>query len=558
MSKAIPLRITKFQLILITVLLITCQDKDKYLPVVRTYEVYGILSYFAISGGSIEDDGGVAILEKGLVWDTITNPTLEKNYDHDSEGSGSESFESLLQGLTRKTRYFVRAYARNKYGLAYGNEVRFTTSDEVFTVLPRVVTKNITELRSSSVITGGMIDFEGTPKFTKNGICWGINPAPTINDNVLFDSTNSLNFSLTLKGLESSTSYHVRAFAVNEGGTGYGNEVSFTTLREGSAVVNLTNISNVDMSGVSCEGIVLHDDNVEVTVRGVCWSTNSDPLISNDTTVTGRGLGVFSVRITGLFQGTPYYIRAYATNSTGTVYSDVYRFTTVDTGSVVKDFDGNMYNTVTYGKQVWLSSNLKATRYQDGTAIGECWAYNNNECYASTYGRLYSKTVAANSLSACPVGWHVPTSAEWRTLVTYLESNGFAYDGSIPAPADLQAVSLGSNKLAKSISSDYNWGYSAVAGSPGNPDFAGVRNKTGFNAMPAGCKYVDGTFMYLGSYAFWWNYDLGGMYVPMTGGPVLEFILTQWNLIYDRPHFNEGGFAKAASIRCIKNQVSGE
>lgn len=545
--------IIKFQLFIIIVLATTCQDKEKYLPVVTTTEVSGIYSTFATSGGFIENGDKVQISDKGIVWNITASPTLEKNCGYTSDGPGSGTFISIMSGLTKNTSYFVRAYASNKFGTAYGNEVRFTTSDKVFTVLPRIVTKSATEIRSSAATSGGIIDFEGTPKFVTCGICWSKLAEPTIKDNVLTDSTNSLNFTCRIKNLDGNTSYHVRAFATNEGGTSYGNEVLFTTLINGYPVVVLTNISEVDMSAALFEGNVLLDDDNIISARGICWSTNPEPTITNDTTINGTGLGIFTSRISGLSSGTAYYIRAYATNSAGTAYSDVYRFTTIDTGNVVKDFDGNIYNTVSIGNQTWMTSNLKTTRYQDGTPITECWAYDNNASYVATYGRLYSRSVAANALSACPVGWHVPVSSEWRTLAKYLESNGFSYDGIIPDPADLQNVSLGNNKLAKAICSDYNWGYSSVTGSPGNTDFAESRNKTGLNAMPAGCKYADGTFMYLGSYTFWWNYDLGGMYVVRPGGPVLEYILNQWSIIYNNPHFTEGGFAKAASIRCLKN-----
>ena len=531
-----------------------CLEKEKYLPIVSTNEVFGIYANLATSGGEILEAGGIQIDDKGIVWDTISEPTLEKNCGSYSDGPGTGYFLAYMNGLTKNTSYFVRAYAINKYGVAYGNEVRFSTSDKIFSVLPRVITKNVTEIRSASATIGGIIEFEGTPLFTSKGVCWSINAEPTISDNVIYDSTNSLKFNLVVKGLESNTLYHAKAFATNEGGTSYGNDVSFTTLRKGYPVVIMTNISNVEMSSLSGEGNVLLDENDEVLTRGFCWSTDPEPLISNDTTVNGRGLGKFSDQISGLSYGTRYYIRAYATNNNGTAYSDVYRIETIDTGLVVKDYDGNFYNTVRLGNQTWLSSNLKTTRYQNGNPISECWAYNNNDSYVATYGRLYGRNVAINAQGACPVGWHVPSSTEWRTLATYLESKGFAFDGTIPATSDLQYASLGDNKLAKALSSDYNWGYSGVTGSPGNPDYAEIRNKTGFNAMPAGCKYPDGTFTYLGSYTYWWNYDLGGMYVPMTGGPRLEYTLTQWCLIYENPHLREvGGYSNAASIRCIKN-----
>jgi uncharacterized protein (TIGR02145 family) len=102
-------------------------------------------------------------------------------------------------------------------------------------------------------------------------------------------------------------------------------------------------------------------------------------------------------------------------------------------GSTVTDVEGNVYNTVTIGNQTWMKENLKVTKYRDGTAIGTTtasipndssskyqWAYNGAESNVSTYGRLYTWYAATDSRGVCPSGWHLPTNAEWTTLITYL------------------------------------------------------------------------------------------------------------------------------------------
>ena len=102
--------------------------------------------------------------------------------------------------------------------------------------------------------------------------------------------------------------------------------------------------------------------------------------------------------------------------------------------TIIKDGDGNTYTSVTIGTQVWLVENLKTTKLNDGTpiplvtdqtawnnlkTIGYCWYDNNETEYKSDYGALYNWYVANND-KICPKGWHVPTDAEWTSLLTFL------------------------------------------------------------------------------------------------------------------------------------------
>ncbi|MEN8191769.1 MAG: FISUMP domain-containing protein [Bacteroidota bacterium] len=92
----------------------------------------------------------------------------------------------------------------------------------------------------------------------------------------------------------------------------------------------------------------------------------------------------------------------------------------------VTDFDGNVYNTVTIGNQVWLKENIKSTHYSDGTEIPEVVSYDNSSSNANIYGRLYTWNAAMKNSTeektqgVCPCGWHVPSDEEWKELENYL------------------------------------------------------------------------------------------------------------------------------------------
>ena len=102
-----------------------------YLPALSTTVISALTSTECTLGGNISFEGGSSVTARGVIWSTITNPTIALS-TKTSNGTGTGSFTTSITNLTPKTIYYVRAYATNSAGTAYGNEITFTTNDEYF------------------------------------------------------------------------------------------------------------------------------------------------------------------------------------------------------------------------------------------------------------------------------------------------------------------------------------------------------------------------------------------------------------------------------------------
>ena len=200
--------------------------------------------------------------------------------------------------------------------------------------LPQVTTNVVTNILGYTATSGVNIIANGGNAITSSGICWSINPNPTLLDSINANGNLNGNTSLNLINLSPGTTYYVRAYATNGGGTAYGNQLVFTT---GAALPTLStlNASNITFNSAIVGGNVTNDGGAPVTQRGVCWSTTQNPTLANSSLIIGSGLGSFNDTITGLSGNTTYYVRAFATNSSGTAYGNQVSFITANIGQIV-------------------------------------------------------------------------------------------------------------------------------------------------------------------------------------------------------------------------------
>ena len=380
-------------LLLLSILSFNCQ-KDitapnivASLPVLTTTAATSITSTTAASGGNITDDGGAAITARGVCWSTTPGPTTALA-TKTTDGTGAGSFASAVTGLTASTVYYVRAYATNSEGTAYGNEISFTSTN-TSTALATITTSTTSAITTTTATSGGNVINDGGAAVTVRGVCWSNTPNPTVAlSTKTTDGTGTGIFTSSITGLTAATTYHVRAYATNSVGTSYGGDSTFTTV-SGTTIPTITTtaVSSIYATTAASGGTITTDGGAPVTARGVCWSTTANPVATGNHTTDGIGTGTFTSAITGLTKNTTYHVRAFATNSVGTAYGNEITFTTLQ-------FDTYIGGCSPINDQPAIWKNGVPTILSSNTGIVYCVYVLNQDVYAGGIELIGGKWVA--------------------------------------------------------------------------------------------------------------------------------------------------------------------
>jgi uncharacterized protein (TIGR02145 family) len=504
------------------------------LPVVTTAAVTNITINSARSGGEVTGDGGAPVSARGICFATTQNPTLGNTVV--TSGSGTGTFTSNLSGLTPGTTYYIRAYATNTNGTAYGNQVTFTTTGSGGSV-PTLTTTAASTITAVSARAGGSISANGGADVTERGVVLHTNPNPTTSNTKFAAPTGGVgSYTVDLTGLNPNTTYYIRAYAINSNGTGYGNELTFTTTGGSVATLTTSAASNITPNGASSGGNITSDGGSPVTARGICFATTQSPTIANNVVNSGSGTGMFNANMTGLQPATLYYVRAFATNANGTAYGNQISFTTSPAsgsgcqGLTMLSYNGHTYQLVEIGSQCWFRENLRTKNYRNGTAIpyltnsaqwssdtnGAYTQYDNNTSNEALHGLLYNWHAVANPNNLCPAGWKVPSEQDFCTMETLL---------GITDPCMVDGW-RGSNQGTRT-KDNTNWNGT---------------NETGFSMLGSGNRQGNGSFGNFGSNGYLWtsNPDGNDAWFRAWGG--------------NRATIQRSKFAKTLgfSVRCVK------
>lgn len=353
---------------------------------------------------------------------------------------------------------------------------------------PSVSTAAVDAITETTAAVGGILLQDGGAPIISRGVCWGNLETPTIDGNKESVEPKSGPFECSLTDLIPGTIYFLRAFATNSTGTAYGKQVQFTTRGEATLpVVTTGDISDITGSSAAVGGNLAAYGGTEVTARGVCWNTKKAPTISDNRVVDEYGKQSFTGYLPELRAHTIYYVRVFATNSKGTAYGKEKQFTTGDKGEGgTFDYFGRTYTYETIGTQTWMTENLAYLPSVNPPTAGSMnapyyyvYGYEGNNADSATaysfykrYGVLYNWIAAK---TACPSGWHLPSSGEIVQLTDYLTNYGYGFGKS-------------GKDIAKSMTATTGWDSLDIPGSVGYDQI--LNNRSRFNALPAGQRTV--------------------------------------------------------------------
>ncbi len=236
----------------------------KALPILEIYDATNVRAYTATLNAEITSDGAPAYSERGFVYGTTPLPTIDNcTAKVSSPKNSTATFSFDLKQLTYKETYYARAYAINSLGVAYSPyDITFTTAAVPATVTTQAIT-DINYEKGSATLHGTIVSV-GEPGYTERGFVYGTSPKPTIDDNKITKSgTGTGAYSLYVTNLPTDVTFYVRAYAINDAGVAYGEDVSvsseYITLQAAKLMVQNKDLGEVNWNSAKsmCESSIV-------------------------------------------------------------------------------------------------------------------------------------------------------------------------------------------------------------------------------------------------------------------------------------------------------------
>lgn len=182
------------------------------------------LTSIPVNNNNVTSDGGATITQRGLCYSsTNTNPSVSDSKVTTSGTTGS--FNLTISSLIAGTTYYIRAFATNSQGTAYGSVITVSTDTDI----PSVTTGSASSITSTSATLAGNVTNSNGSTVTERGVVYSTSANPTTADNKLASGSGTGSFTANATSLTPSQTYHFRAYAINSDGTAYGSDATFTT-----------------------------------------------------------------------------------------------------------------------------------------------------------------------------------------------------------------------------------------------------------------------------------------------------------------------------------------
>ena len=329
----------------------------------NTLPVTNLKTTSAVLNGEILTDGSPKYSERGFVYSLSSMPTIDNCIQKlTSTLTEDNKYSVTLTNLTQNQTYYVRAYAVNGGKYAYStNEVSFTPSYSTATVTTQPVT-NLARPDGRATFTGTIVDM-GDPAYTERGFVYATMHNPSVDtDSKLIVSGKGLGeFTGNVSGLVLGKTYYIRAYATNEQGTAYGNEV----VADFNAIlpeVETTSVTLMSETKAYFIGKILKSGDPTYTERGFIYGTMQNPTI-DDVSVTkvvasNTTSNQFEKQVPITLGSSMWYVRAYAKSSAGVVYGKILTMQDPEYSEYLKfpTFDFGGYNYHVYpdmGAMTW-------------------------------------------------------------------------------------------------------------------------------------------------------------------------------------------------------------
>lgn len=344
---------------------------------------------------------------------------------------------------------------------------------------PTVITGDVAELTASWAIIAGNELLEHDVTVTARGVTWDTLPDPVVAHQQVPGQPDGSIFESKITGLQGNATYYARAFATNDAGTAYGNQLSITTPSPDDKPQVITkDHQQFGADAVKLQGEVKMHGGTAVTQCGIIWSADPDLDTHGTFGYAEAGIGVFDVLLEGLEPESVYYYKAFAENDAGRSYGQRKEFFTAAADACQGISAPAGFGLVAFGDQCWLDRNLGASRVamslQDESAYGGLYQWGRE---ADGHQHPSSGTTETLALSGeqpnhgdfivkyaypfdwnadngwvnrwalpngnttnadpCPNGWRVPTSAEWASAIAHgnWQNKQDAFDSPLRLPA---------------------------------------------------------------------------------------------------------------------------